>query len=159
MPYDYSSAPPMRDFSELIPHGTVATVTMHIRSGGIGEDALFKRNKDGTCEMLDIEFSVIDGEFKGRKFWENWILNGVTESGGKDYAKAIDISRSRLKAALDCAYGLKPDDVSPEARAARTVSPRQLEGLTFIAKIGVEKGTPKNNGTGESWPDKNILAG
>ena len=31
--------------------------------------------------------------------------------------------------------------------------------MTFIAKIGIEKGRPKNDGTGENWPDKNIIAG
>jgi len=30
--------------------------------------------------------------------------------------------------------------------------------MAFIAKIGIEKGRPRNDGTGESWPDKNILA-
>ena len=63
-----------------------------------------------------------------------------------------------LKAILDSALGLKPDDVSPQARAARTVSLKQFEGMNFIAKIGIEKGRPKNDGTGENWPDKNIIA-
>src|SRR5262245_10376148 len=155
MPYDYTNAPPVRDFGEVIPHGTVATVTMHIRAGGVGEDGMFKRNKDGTCEMLDIEFTVLDGEYKGRKIWENWILTGTTDG----HEKAAEISRGRLKAVIDSAFGLKPDDVSTEARATRTISPRQFEGMSFIARIGIERGTPKNNGTNENWPDKNIIAG
>jgi hypothetical protein len=55
--------------------------------------------------------------------------------------------------------GLDPKDVSPQARAARTKSYKELEGLNFLAKIGIEKGAPKNDGSGENWPDKNILAG
>jgi len=31
--------------------------------------------------------------------------------------------------------------------------------MTFIGKVGIEKGKPKNDGSGENWPDKNILAG
>jgi hypothetical protein len=49
--------------------------------------------------------------------------------------------------------------VSPQARAARTVSLKQFEGMTFIAKVGIEKGGAKTDGSGDSWPDKNILAG
>src|SRR5262249_59310446 len=57
------------------------------------------------------------------------------------------------------ALGLKPNDTSPQARVARNVSLKDFEGKTFIAKIGVEKGGPKNDGSGENWPDKNVLAG
>ena len=152
MPYDYTDAPPPQ--FELIPHGTVATVVLHIRAGNVGEDGMLKRSKDGGCEMLDCEFVVADGPFKGRKFWEYWILEGTTPG----HAKSADINRGTLKAILDSALGLKPDDASPQARAARTVSLKQFEGITFIAKIGVEKGGAKKDGSGD-WPDKHILAG
>jgi hypothetical protein len=151
MRYDYSDAPPPREF-DLIPSNTVATCCLHIQGGGAGEDGMLKPSRDGRCEMLSLEFVVVDGEFAKRKFWENWIVEGV------DHAKAVEISHSRIKAVLDSALGLDPKDVSPQARAARTKSYKELEGLTFIGKIGIEKGTSKNDGSGESWPDKNILA-
>ena len=153
MPYDYTDAPPPRDM-ELIPHGTIATLVLHIRPGGVGEDGMLKRSKAGDAEMLDIEFIVADGPHKDRKFWEYWILEGTTPG----HAKSADINRGTLKAILDSALGLKPDDVSPQTRSARTVSLKQFEGMTFIAKIGIEKGGTKNDGSGD-WPDKNILAG
>jgi hypothetical protein len=153
MPYDYTDAPPPRDL-ELIPHSTIATVVMHIRAGNVGEDGLLKRSKDGGCEMLDVEFTVFDGPHKGRKFWELWILAGTTDG----HARSAEINRGTLKAILDSALGLKPDDTSPQARTARTVSLKQFDGKTFIAKIGVEKGRAKNDGSNENWPDKNILA-
>ena len=153
-PYDYSDAPPPRDI-ELIPHGTILTLILHIRAGGVGEDGLLKRSKDGTCEMLDVEFTVADGPHKGRKFWEYLILEGTTDG----HAKSKEINLGTLKTILDSALGLHPDDKSPQARAARTVSLKQFEGMTFIGKVGIEKGKPKNDGSGENWPDKNILAG
>jgi hypothetical protein len=153
MPYDYTDAPPPQ--FELVPQGTIATVSLHIRGGGVGEGGLLKRSKDGSCEMLDVEFAVVDGPFKGRKFWQNMLLAGTTDG----HAKAVDISRGTLKAILDSALGLKPDDVSPQARAARTVELKQFEGMTFIAKIGQEKGGPRNDGSGGNYDDKNILAG
>jgi hypothetical protein len=153
MPYDYTDAPPPRDL-DLIPPGTIATIAMHIRAGGVGEDGMCKRSKTGECEMLDAEFTLSDGQHKGRKFWEYWILDGETD-GHKQMA---DANRGTLKAILDSALGLKPDDASSQARAARTVSLKQFEGVTFIGKIGVKKGEPKNDGTNEVWSDKNILA-
>ena len=109
----------------------------------------------GDAEMLDCELVVADGPHAKRKFWERWILSGTTAG----QAQAAEIARSTLKAILDSALGLKPDDLSPQARAARTVSLKQFEGMTFIGRIGIEKGRPKNDGSGENWPDKNILAG
>ena len=153
MPYYYTDAPPSRDI-ELIPYGTIATVVLHIRAGNVGEDGLLKRSKMGDCEMLDCEFVVLDGPHTNRKFWMNFILEGTTDG----HAKAAEISRGTLRSILDSALGLKPDDAGPQARAARTVSLRQFDNMTFIAKIGIEKGRPKNDGTGENWPDKNIIA-
>ena len=154
MPYDYSDAPPARDL-ELIPHGTTATLVLHPRPGGVGEDGTLKRTRAGDAEMLDCELVVADGPHAKRKFWERWILSGTTAG----QAQAAEIARSTLKAILDSALGLKPDDLSPQARAARTVSLKQFEGMSFIGRIGIEKGRPKNDGSGENWPDKNILAG
>jgi hypothetical protein len=152
-PFNYSTAPPPRDI-ELVPHGTVATLSIHLRPGGAGEGGLLKRSKDGSCEMLDVEFIVVDGLYKSRKFWEYFVVIGSTDG----QAQAIDISNGRLKAILDSALGLQPDDMSPQAQAARTVDFKDFEGKTFIGKIGVEKGGLKKDGSGESWPDKNIVA-
>jgi hypothetical protein len=156
-PFNYSTAPPPRDI-ELIPHGTVATIIMHLRPGGAGEGGLLKRSKDGSCEMLDAEFTLVDGLYKSRKFWEYFVVVGTTDG----QTQAVDISNGRLKAILDSALGLQPDEMSPQAQAARTVEYKDFEGKTFIGKIGIEKGGPKKDSTGkltgENWDDKNILA-
>jgi hypothetical protein len=156
MPYDYTDAPPPQ--FELIPQDTIATQVLHIRPGGVGEDGMLTRSKDGTCEMLAVVITIADGLYKGRKIFEYWVLEGTTDG----HAKSREINLGTLKAILDSALGLDPNDKSPQAHAARTVSLKQFEGLTFIGKIGIEKGGPKiENGkpTGEFWPDKNILAG
>lgn len=152
MPYDYSDAKSRGDF-EVIPAGTVATVALHIEPGNAGDDGLLTRSKDGACEMLVAEFTIVDGEFKGRKVWERMILAGTTPG----HAQAADISRSTLKAVLDATRGLKPDDMSDAARAARTVELKDFEGATFLAKLGVEKGGPNKEKPGEFWPDKNTI--
>jgi hypothetical protein len=151
MAYDYTEARPQREI-ELIPHGTIATVSLKIRAGGAGEGGLLKRSAKGDCEMLDLEFTVVDGPYVKRKFWEYLILAGTTDG----HAESADMNRSTLRAIIESARGIKPKDVSPQARQARTADLKDFEGLIFIAKIGVEKGKPKNDGS--NWPDKNILA-
>jgi len=152
MPYDYTDAPPARDF-EVIPAGEIVTVSLHLRYGGAGEDGVLKRSKDGGCEMLDMELTVIDGQYKGRKFWEYMVVDGTTSG----HAQAADITRGILKAIIDSAKGLMPDDISAEGRAARTVSLKDFEGMCFMVKIGVEKGGPKNDGSGGNYADKNCI--
>jgi hypothetical protein len=153
MPFDYSEVPPAREF-DLIPNGTIATVQMTIRPGGAGEGGLLKRSKLGDCEMLDVELVITDGTHAKRKFWENMILAGVTDG----HAKAAEISQGKLRCILESARGIRPDDMSTEARKARTANLADFNGMIFIAKIGIEKGRPKNNGGSDDWPDKNILA-
>ena len=153
MAYDYSTAPEQRG-TELIPDGTTATLQLSIRPGGAGENGLLKRSKDGGCEMLDLEFVVVAGPQAKRKLWERPIVSGTTDG----HAKAAEISRAKLRAILESARGIKPGDVSPEARQARTVELGDFDGLRFIARIGVEKGRPKNDGTGESYADRNTIA-
>jgi hypothetical protein len=151
MPFDYTDAPPPS--FDLIPDGTVATVSIHIRPGNVGEDGMLKRSANGDCEMLDLEFTVLDGTYKGRKFWHNLLLVGTTDGQKKMAAGNLGV----LKAILDSALGLMPNDTSAEARAARTVSVKKFEGMNFMAKIGEEKGGPKKDGG--NYPDKNVLAG
>jgi len=122
MPYDYTQVPPPRDI-ELIPHGTITTVQMRIRPGNSGEAGLLKRSARGDCEMLDLEFVVVDGKFKRHKFWEYMILEGITDG----HAKAAGFSRGTLRTIIESARGIKPDDVSPEARAARTVALKDFD--------------------------------
>ena len=150
MTYDYSTTPPPREF-DLIPNGTVASVAMKLRPGGVGEGGWLKRSKNGDCAMLDVEFVVLDGEYARRKFWANLILEGTTPG----HAQAAAISRSVLRSILESARGIKPDDISPEARAARTVDLAAFDGMKFVAKIGIETGKAKGNG--EFFADKNVL--
>jgi hypothetical protein len=151
MPYDYTQAPPQRG-NELIPPGTVAAVALKIRAGGAGEDRLLKRSRNGGCEMLDLKFTVVDGQYARRKFWENLILTGSTDG----HAQASEVSRAIICAIIESAKGIKPQDVSPQARQARTVELKDIDGMTFLASV--EKGGPRNDGSGENYSDKNILA-
>jgi hypothetical protein len=152
--YDYSSAPPPRDL-ELIPAGTIASVQLRIRPGGAGEEGLLKRSAKGDCEMLDCELVLVDGPYSRRKFWTNFVLEGTTAG----HAQAAEMSRGVLRGILESARNIRPDDLSDQARARRMASLKDFDNITFVARIGVEKGKSKNDGSGENYPDKNVIAG
>lgn len=130
-----------------IPDNTIVPVHATLRPGGAGDGGWLKRNRDGTCLMMDFEFTVIEGKYARRKFWTLLTVEGETEG----QCKAADISRSRLRAMLESARGINPADEGEQAVAARRVgSLADFDGLRFWAVVGFEKGT---NG----YKDKNVL--
>jgi hypothetical protein len=134
--YDFNDADTQRN---VIPAGTIATVRMTIRPGSAGEGGWLRRSKDGNSESLDCEFVVVDGPF-ARKFWMFLTIVGTTPG----HAEAAKISAGMLRAILESARGIKPDDKSDAAKEARRIkSYGDLNGLTFVARIGVE---PPQNG-------------
>jgi hypothetical protein len=131
--FDFNTASEQRDF-DLIPDKTEAVVQMHIQEGDAGEDGLLKRSNNGQAEMLRCEFTVVEGIHTKRKFFDNMVLSGTTDG----HAQAAEISKSRLRAILESARGIKPKDVSEAAQKARVVELRDLEGIRFWARIGIE---------------------
>ena len=98
---------------------------------------------------LDVEFTVVEGPFAKRKFWGLFTLEGVSDG----HQKAADISASRLRAILESARGIRPDDESDAAKAGRRMNSwGDFDGLRFIAKIGIEKAKE-----GSGFKDKNSL--
>jgi hypothetical protein len=135
--YDFNDADTQRN---VIPAGTIATVRMTIRPGSAGEGGWLRRSKDGNSESLDCEFVVVDGPFTKRKVWSLFTVAGSTPG----HAEAAKISAGMLRAILESARGIKPDDKSDTAKEARRIkSYGDLNGLTFVARIGVE---PPQNG-------------
>lgn len=89
------------------------------------EDADLKPTKAGDGEYLAMTFAIADGQYKGRKVWENFNLSNPN-------AEAERIARSQF-AALCLAVG-KP----------RVGDSIELHGMRFIGVVGVEK--RKDNG-------------
>jgi hypothetical protein len=145
--FDLNTANKQTSGDSIIPDGTAVPVHATLRPGGAGDGGWLKRNRDGTCLMLDFEFTVLDGDFARRKFWSMLVVEGETEG----QQKAADISRSRLRAMLESARGINPADESEKAVAARRVASLQdFDGLRFWAVVGVEKGK-------DGYKDRNVL--
>jgi hypothetical protein len=137
--FDFNGAGEQRSF-DVIPANTVCTLQMTIRPGGAGDGGWLKRSADGASEGLDCEFVVVDGLFAKRKLWQVYTLAG-TRQGHEDAGK---ISRDTLRAILESARGIRPDDKSDAAQAARKVSGWQdFDQLRFVARLGVRPPTEK----------------
>jgi hypothetical protein len=131
---DFNDASPQRSF-EVIPAGTVAELHLKVRPGNAGEDGWLRRSKDGNSEALDLECAVVSGPYAKRKFWCLLTVIGTTEG----HEQAAEVSRSRLRAILESARSIRPDDMSDAAKQARHVgSYAEFDGLRFIGRIGVE---------------------
>jgi len=150
MKFDYSQTSDPRDFGELIPHNTLASVLMRILPGGVGENGLLKRTAKGDAEALICEFVVVDGPYAKRKFWDTFLLEGTTPG----QQEMVLTNRGRLKNILESKKG----DTSEQALAKYKAGLKDFDNIVFIARTGVRKGELKNDGSGDKWPDKNYLA-
>lgn len=152
---DFNGAEPAREAGGLIPANTIAFVVLSIRPGGHGEGNWLKNSKTGDSLMLDLEFTIDGGAHDRRKLWAMWLVQGTTE-GQKT---AVSISHSHIRALLEGAHNIAPGDTSDAAMAARRITGwGDLDGLKFPVKIGIEKGKAKNDGSGDFYADKNIIA-
>ncbi len=158
MSYDFNDAQPqMMPSGELIPDGTFAKIRMTIRPGGINgsvpmDAGLLKAASESDAKMLDCEFTVVEGPFARRKFWQNFTVAGG-KLDDKGQSKGWNISKASFRAMVDSALGLAPKDMSDAAKAKRVLQGlKQLDGITFVARIMVEPASdPK-------YRDQNRLA-
>ena len=151
---DFNTAPAQRNI-DPIPHGTLVPLHVTVRPGGSGDGGWLKPSKDGRSQALDLEFTVTDGEFANRKFWVLMTLAGDTDG----HQAAARISGSKIRAMIESARGVRPDDMSEKAAEARRVkSYGDLDGLRFIGKIGLDKSRdgyePRNTLIAAITPDQ-----
>ena len=78
--FSNTSAP--RDFSDLIPKGTVAPMYARIKRGGYGDHGLLTlaSTEKGQSAYLHLEITIADGSHKGRKFWTRLTVEGANHS-------------------------------------------------------------------------------
>jgi hypothetical protein len=136
---DLNTAGGQKSF-DLIPADTIATLQIKVRPGNAGPDGVLRRAKDGRSEALDLELTVVDGQYAKRKVFALLTLAGETDG----HAEAGRISHNMLRAMLESALGIRPEDDSPAARQRRQVANyMSFDQLRFVGRIGIE---PARNG-------------
>ncbi|MBC22302.1 MAG: hypothetical protein CMJ32_00090 [Phycisphaerae bacterium] len=149
---DFNSAEEQTS-GDVIPHKTLARVHMKIRPGGYDDPSkgwtggIATRSENTGAVYIDCEYTVIGGKYAKRKVWS---LIGLHSPKGPKWEA---MGRSFIRAALESAHGVKPDDASDKAVKARQISSLgELDGLEFAVQIDVEKAEP-----GSGYDDKNKI--
>jgi hypothetical protein len=145
--FDFNTAGEQRSF-DVIPANTICTLQLTVRPGGVGDDGWLTRSTDGASEGLDCECVVVAPEqYAKRRLWQRYTLHGTTP--GHD--EAGKISRNTLRAILESARGIKPEDKSEAAQNARKVTSwADFDQIRFVARLGVRP--PK-----DGYPAKNTI--
>ncbi len=101
---------------------------------------------------------VLEGPYDKRKFWGNLTVSGgkVNEDGS---SIADNITRATLRAILESARNVRPDDESDAAKRTRLVNGYgDFNALEFWARVGIEPArdqyAAKNKLAGAITPDK-----
>ena len=128
---------------------------MRIRPGNAGEDGMLKRSKDGDLR---------DARLRVRASSTGPTRGASSGAISCSQARPPGMPRRRKSAAAYCAASSSrratsgpTTSATRHARAAWPTS-KDFDDISFIARIGVEKGKPKNDGSGENYADKNIIA-
>lgn len=140
------------DRTGLIPEGTLVKVHFKIKPGGYDDPSrgwtggLATRSDSTGSVYLAPEFTVMGGPFNKRKIWG--ALIGLQGNKGPDWGNQ---GRSFIRAMLESARGVAPNDTSERAMKARMINSfADLNGLEFAAKVSIEKGK-------DNYDDKNVI--
>ena len=134
-----------QEFS-LIPAGTIARAVIVVKMGDIeisefGAGQWFKQSQSSKAKWMELEFTIIGGEFDRRNFWDRIFVDG-DKMGQSGIPQAKEIGLSTLRQIIESANGLDPTDMSEAAQQRRNISGiMDLNGMEICAKIGVKKGT------------------
>jgi hypothetical protein len=123
---------------ELIPAGTIVSVRMTVRSGGYGPEQMLTKSRGTGALYLNTMLFVTEGTYILRRIFHRF---GVySNEQGNDW---VEKGLRQLRAALESARNILPEDMSDAAKNARKVaSYKEFDGLEFLIKVGIE--TPKN---------------
>jgi hypothetical protein len=125
---------------DLIPKGTLVKLRMTIKPGAFDNLEMgwtggwASESFDTGAVFLACEGIVLDGPYAKRKLWWNV---GLHSAKGPTWA---NMGRTFIRAALNSARNVHPQDTTQGALAARCIRDfGDLNGLEFVARIDIEK--------------------
>lgn len=134
---DLNDAPAQKDgVRGPIPPDSVVIVRMEIRQPTTDmqvtpQDVWLTRSKRSENHYLDCKFTVISPTHEGKPIWQNYCMMGSET--------ACNISRSFLRAVIESAHGIMPDDASERATQQRRVQDFSVfNGLEFPVMVGIK---------------------
>lgn len=113
-----------------IPPDSCVILQMEIRnpkSNKQGSHPLLSRSDKGN-EYLDVEFKVARGSYEGKTIWQNFTVAGSEQ--------ASKISMRTLRAIIESARQIDPNDQSPQAAQGRMLQDwADFQGIQFMARV------------------------
>jgi hypothetical protein len=127
---------------------------VEVQPGAVTDDHLLLA-KNGYTWHLKLKCTVQGEKYAGAVVFDYITLKYDTVSSDglsvplpaqqtENYKTAVRMGRSKLRALLESAFRIAPDDYSEEANAKRRVKDNDflnLNGLVFYARVDVRKGT------------------
>lgn len=133
---------------DVIPDGEIVKVVLKIRPGGVNDaaqgwtDDMATRSAKTGAVYLDCVYTVSAGKHAKRKVFD---LIGLHSPKGPIWG---NMGRSTIRAILESARGIQPNDMGEIARSKRAIdSLQELDGLEFCIEVAVEEQTgfdPRN---------------
>ena len=136
---DFNSADTQDSAFALIPANALVRVHLTIRPGGTGPEGWLTQSKTSEALYLNTEAVIEDGPYARRRIYTRI---GYRGRGGSDGGEDTYANRGRalIRGILESARGVRSDDTSDRARAARTIhSLGELSGLAVAVKLGVDR--------------------
>jgi|TARA_B110000285_G_scaffold35326_1_gene37919 hypothetical protein len=137
--------PQNQEFS-LIPVGTIARAVLLVQQGDVevpefGQGQWFKKSASTAAKWMNLEFTIIGGEFDRRKFWHSVFIDG-DKIGPSGMPLAKEIGLRTLKSIVESARNIDPADMSPQAQQNRNIGGMMdLNAMELCVKVGIKKGT------------------
>jgi hypothetical protein len=139
---DFNDAEAQQSGFNLIPKGTLVPVRMTIKPGSYDDLSLgwtggyATQSFDTGAIYLSAEFVVTAGAHAKRKMWSNI---GLHSPKGPTWGQ---MGRTFIRAVLNSARNVHPQDNSPQAAAARRIQGfADLDGIEFLVRVDIEKDT------------------
>lgn len=137
---DFNDAEAQQSGFNLIPKGALVPVLMTLKPGGHYDasqgwsDGYPTQSPKTGAVYLAAEFVITGGEYAKRKIWSNV---GLYSPKGPTWTQ---MGRTFVRAALNSARNVLPQDNSPQAVAARRIQGFvDLDGLEFVVRVDIEK--------------------
>lgn len=142
---DLNQAPVQLDTAPLIPVGTLVKVMLQVQPGSFGENGWLTRSPFTGSVYLKVQLKILEGDYKNRIIYERIGIQGTKQDdNGND--RWGTVGRSQLRAIIESAYGILPNDQSEAAQKRRQLSGFEaLNGLVFAIKVGKEKKRPETD--------------
>ena len=134
-----------REFT-LIPNGTVCRAVILVKQGDIevsefGSGPWFKKSMSSAAKWMELEFTILGGEYDRRKFWDRIFVDG-DKMGQSGIPQAKEIGLRTLKSIVESSRNIDPADMSSQAQQSRNISGVfELNAMEICAKVGIKKGT------------------